>query len=265
MTDELLYPDLTYRVRGLAFKVHGALKGGHPERVYEEALCGALDRDGIAYRRQPQIHVCYKGKQVGEYYPDLLLADGKVLLELKATPAILPLHKAQTLSYLAAAQAELGLLLNFGAPSMQIERLPNFVANRKPFIWNPTPAPDLLYPETTDAVLSALHEIHHELGPGFLSQIYRRAVRIEFLLRQMNVEYLKQLPIRFETQQIDVAPVRLFLVEQRLLVAVAALSETTAPHTEKMRWAMQETGCQLGLIANFHPGKLRVTFLRTSA
>ncbi len=265
MTEELLHADLTYRVRGLAFRVHSALKGGHPERVYEEALCSALERDGIAYRRQPQIQVCYKGKQVGEYYPDLLLADGKVLLELKAVPAIQPLHRAQTLSYLAAAQAELGLILNFGVPSMQIERLPNFVANRKPFIWDPTPARDLLYPETTNAILSALHEVHHELGPGFLPQVYRRAVRIECSLRQINVEFLKQLPVRFEKQQIGVTPVRLFLVEERLLVAVVAISEITAPHTEKMRWAMQETGCQLGLIANYHPGRLRVSFLRTSA
>jgi GxxExxY protein len=265
MANPLLHADLTFHLRGAAFQVHNALKGGHAEQVYEEAFCIALDRTGIPYRRQPQIQLHYKGRQVGEYYPDLMLADDKVLLEFKAVPTIQPLHKAQVLSYLAATQAELGLVFNFGAPSMQIARLPNFVGNRQPFAWTSTAPPDLRFADVTDRVSAALHEVHYELGPGFLHQVYRRAARMELSLRSLNFEYLKDLPLRFEMQSIGTSPTRLLMVERCVLVAVVAVFEITPRHTERLRWAMRETTCQLGLLANFYTGKLQVIYLSASA
>jgi GxxExxY protein len=262
MVDSLLHADLTYYLRGVAFRVHNALAGGHPEEAYEEAFCLALERDGVSYRRQPELAVFYKGKQVGEYRPDLMLADDKVLVDFKAAPAIQPLHKAQVLSYLAVTQAELGLILNFGASSMQIERLPNFVGNRKPFVWTSTISSGLLCAGVTDRVLAVLHEVHYTLGPGFLPQIYRRAVRIELSLHRLNFDYLRELPIRFETHSVGQTPTRLFLVERCLLVGVLATSNITAQHTERLRWAMRETTSQLGLIANYYPSKLHLTYLR---
>lgn len=261
MPEPLLHAELTYYLRGVAYQVHRALGGGHAEQAYENAFCIGLDRDGTPYRRQPQIHVSYKGWQVGEYYPDVMLAEGRVLLDFKAAPMIEALHKAQVLSYLAVTNAELGLLLNFGASSMGFERLPNFLGNRKPFVWTSIPHPGFTCADITDQVLSALHEIHHELGPGFLHQVYRRAVRHELSLRSLNFDYLKELPVHFDTQVVGTSQTRLFLIERRVLLGIIAAQAVTAQQTERLRWAMRETAAQLGLIANFYPSKLQVQFL----
>ena len=83
------YRDLTYYLRGVGFRVHNALKGGHPEKVYENAVLWLLDKDKVAYQSQKEYIVTYKGKQVGKYFPDLMLANGKVAVDFKATPAII--------------------------------------------------------------------------------------------------------------------------------------------------------------------------------
>ena len=101
-------------------------------------------------------------------------------------------------------------------------------------------------------------------GAGFLHQVYRRAARIEFSHHSLSYQYLKELPLRFEGKIISMKPTRLIWVEQKLLVAVVALSQLAATHTEKMSWALRETGCHLGLIANFYPSRLDVRFLRVS-
>ena len=61
---------------------------------------------------------------------------------------------------------------------------------------------------------------------------------------------------------IDRRPTRLFVVEQKLLVATVALAQITSKHTERLRWAQRETGCPLGLIANFYPSALDLRFYR---
>jgi GxxExxY protein len=80
--------------------------------VYEEALGVELVERHIPYRRQHPISVNYKGKSVGEGKLDLLVSD-KLVVELKAVEALLPVHKAQVISYLKATNLHLGLLVNF--------------------------------------------------------------------------------------------------------------------------------------------------------
>ena len=91
---ELLHGELTYKLRGIAFHIHNELRGGHAESVYETALAYALEAAALPFQRQPVYRVTYREQQVGEYRPDFMLCDGALLLELKATPAIEPLHRA---------------------------------------------------------------------------------------------------------------------------------------------------------------------------
>src|SRR5690242_13598392 len=119
---ELIYGEFVYYVQGLGFRIHNALKGGHDEQDYEEAVVWLLDRDGVPFQRQPVYQVMYKGQQVGKYRPDLIVGEDPTLLELKATPEILPIHQAQTLSYLAVTRLRLALIMNFGGAAMQYKR-----------------------------------------------------------------------------------------------------------------------------------------------
>lgn len=103
---------LAHDVIGAAIEVHSHLGPGYQEAVYEEALAVELGMRGISYERQVSRVVSYKGREVGSGKLDLLV-DGRLVVELKAVEKLLPLHKAQVISYLKSAECTLGLLINF--------------------------------------------------------------------------------------------------------------------------------------------------------
>ena len=116
-----LHEDLTRSIIGCAYDVINELGIGFLESVYENALLLALEQAGLAARSQQPIAVHFRGRPVGEFYADLLVAD-QVLIELKAVKAIAPEHQAQIINYLNATGIEVGLLINFGNPKLEIKR-----------------------------------------------------------------------------------------------------------------------------------------------
>jgi GxxExxY protein len=109
---------LAREVIGAAIEVHRILGPGYLECVYEDALCVELELGGIPLSRQVVFGVEYKGKCVGESRLDLLVAN-QLIVELKAVEELLPVHKAQVISYLKATGRELGLLINFNVPVLK--------------------------------------------------------------------------------------------------------------------------------------------------
>lgn len=101
-------------VIGAAIEVHRHLGPGFLESVYEEALSQELRLRGVPFTRQPAVEVGYKGHAVGIERLDFLVGQ-RLVVELKAIEAILPIHLAQLRSYLVAMNLELGLLINFNA------------------------------------------------------------------------------------------------------------------------------------------------------
>jgi GxxExxY protein len=102
-----------------AVKVHRALGPGLLESVYELAFAHELERRGLQVQRQVPIAVRYEDKTFDEGFRADLIVGGKVLVELKAVEAIVPVHKRQVLTYIKLANLRLGYLLNFGAPFMK--------------------------------------------------------------------------------------------------------------------------------------------------
>ncbi|KAA9132548.1 GxxExxY protein [Marinihelvus fidelis] len=117
---------LSYNVIGAAMAVHRALGCGFLESVYEHALVTELRHRGITHARQTSMTVRYRGELVGRFRADLV-ADNRLVIELKAAAAISPACQAQLLNYLRAAEMPVGLILNFGTPTLQIKRLANSV------------------------------------------------------------------------------------------------------------------------------------------
>jgi len=105
--------ELTERIIACAFKVHQVLGTGFMEKVYENAMLIELQKSGLFVQQQAPVAVHYDGKQVGEYYADLLV-ENRLICELKAGQAIAPEHELQLVNYLAATGLDTGLLLNFG-------------------------------------------------------------------------------------------------------------------------------------------------------
>ena len=104
--------ELARAVIGSAIDVHRGLGPGYSESVYEEALAQELVRAGVNFERQKSFKVRFKGCVVGEGRIDFLI-DGKLIVELKASERLMPVHKSQVISHLKATSCSLGLLINF--------------------------------------------------------------------------------------------------------------------------------------------------------
>lgn len=118
----ILYKELSYAVVGAAMEVHNQLGFGFLEAVYQGALAHELFLRGIPHQQYRRLTVAYKGKEVGYYEADIVV-DDKMILELKAVSQIHPRHTAQSIHYLKVTGLRLAILLNFGAKSLQYERL----------------------------------------------------------------------------------------------------------------------------------------------
>ena len=109
-------------VRQTAFNLHQYLRHGHMEKVYENGLAQRLRKLGHQVIQQhPFIVFDADGTELGNYYADLFV-DNLLLVELKAVRTLNDEHTAQVLGYLRACRIEHGLLINFGAPRLQIKK-----------------------------------------------------------------------------------------------------------------------------------------------
>ena len=104
--------DLASRTITAAITVHRKLGPGFPESIYEKALCIELNDHDIPCQSQAPVTVKYKEQIVGQGRIDILI-DNKLVVELKTTESLLPLHHAQVAAYLKAMNLPLGLLVNF--------------------------------------------------------------------------------------------------------------------------------------------------------
>ena len=123
MTEE----DIGHAIIGAAMKVHSAVGPGLLESAYETCLVYELEKQRIGVRNQVSIPIRYEELTIENGYRIDLLVGGLVVVELKAVPAILPVHRGQLLSYLKLGGFKLGFLLNFNVAHMRdgIVRLVN--------------------------------------------------------------------------------------------------------------------------------------------
>jgi len=123
---DILYRDLSYRIRGSIYTVFKKLGPGFLENIYQKALEIELNKRDIAFETQKEIKVYYDGIEVGVHKLDLVVED-KIILELKAVDDLHPQHEAQIISYLKASGLPLGFLVNSGGEKARIKRYINTV------------------------------------------------------------------------------------------------------------------------------------------
>lgn len=113
--------ELTHKVIGAAMAVHRDLGVGSLESVYQKALAielAALDLDVVVEKK---IEVKYRDHVVGDFRADLYVED-QLIVELKSVEELATIHEVQTVNYLKATGHDVGLLINFGSPSLQFKR-----------------------------------------------------------------------------------------------------------------------------------------------
>jgi len=120
----LKYEDITKRIIGCAMKVHSFLGNGFQEVIYQRALEIELNLEGLKFEREKEMPVMYREYEIGTRRVDFFVED-KIMVELKALIQLEDVHLAQGKNYLEAYNMEVGLLINFGAKSLEFKRLFN--------------------------------------------------------------------------------------------------------------------------------------------
>lgn len=118
------YADITEKIIGCAFTVHGTLGNGFQEVIYQRALEIELNKGGLHFQREYEMPIWYDGYNIGSRRVDFLV-EQKISVELKAIIQLQAVQLAQAMNYLEAYNLEIGLLINFGAKSLAYKRLTN--------------------------------------------------------------------------------------------------------------------------------------------
>ena len=118
------HEDLTRKIIGCAMEVHKQLGNGFQEVIYQRALSIELQLQGLEFSREHEMQIQYKGHEIGTRRVDFFV-ENVIMVELKAIINLEVVHLAQAMNYVEAYDLEIGLLLNFGAKSLQFKRVHN--------------------------------------------------------------------------------------------------------------------------------------------
>ena len=113
----------TYAIIGAAMEVHRVFGYGFSEPVYQDGMAVELDLRAIGFVREQQIAIQYKGHELPSKYRPDFVCYGEVIVELKALDRITGVERAQVINYLKATGFKIALLINFGAESLEYERI----------------------------------------------------------------------------------------------------------------------------------------------
>ena len=119
---ELKYKEITEKIIGSAMKVHAALGNGFQEVIYQRALEIEMEESALKFLREFSMPVYYRARQIGERRVDFFVEE-KIMVEIKAITQLENVHLAQAKNYLEAFNLQVGLLVNFGAKSLQFKRI----------------------------------------------------------------------------------------------------------------------------------------------
>ena len=284
--------ELTYEIIGAAIEVHRELGPGKHEAAYERALACELSLRGLAIQVQKPVPVVYKGVKLEcGFRLDVLVCD-TVVVEVKSAELVIPVHRAQTLTYLKLGGWKLALLLNFNVAVLKdgIERLVlGLEEEGKSFALTDSPPPRVLSrnQSTEPSLLSAANsgdreaeqlafeiidsaiEVHRELGPGLLPSAYEACLCHELHLRNVTFECKRPLALSYKgTPLAELDEVEL-MVGGRVVVDPCALTEVKPVHEARLLSQLRLGGWKLGLLINFNTialkeGLRRVVVNRTA-
>jgi len=264
---ELLYKELTGEILGSYYTVYNGLSRTYPEFIHENALVKVIGDKGVHYRRQPEYQIMYKERLVGVQQLDILLVDERVVIECKVAPRLKGIHKAQLFSYMKTVGARVGLLLNFGGPEPEFDRLyfdPERQAEYEPGFRSLDELPEgLLCPEATGEVLGGAVEVHRTLGPGFIHRVYANACYQEYRLRGVGAEPRREYQVIFQGESIGSLKFNHFVIEGTVMHFPLTLRDVNDLNTNNLKDWMRYQGICLGILTNFYDTAIHPVFIRT--
>ena len=196
---------------------------------------------------------------------DIFVA-GEVVVELKVTSSIDPIHLAQLLSYLRTVSKEVGLLFRFGGPEPEFaRRVLTTQTWRETFDRDSTvlaKREGLLYPELTHEIIAGTLEVFKALGPGFIHRIYANACYHELQLR--GLEVMPRRELRVFLDDIDLGSIKFghLQVDNRALVFPVAVSNPDDIRMTNLKAWMRHLNIPIGILVNFNTTWLEPIVLR---
>lgn len=198
----LLYEELSYIVLGCIYEVHTELEAGFDEESYQLALALKLKENDIPFRSQDIRYVEHRGERFHKFVLDLII-DDKIILELKATEnKFHPQHTFQILSYLKCWKKHLGILVNFGLPSVAFKRVP-FTEKDGILVEDYTYIKDLITPTIRPSLKdlrAALLNIFQTHGLGYGEQVYKKTLQKELNYKKVKYEEYAIVPVKLKKQ-----------------------------------------------------------------
>lgn len=122
----LIYPELSYKIVGLAFKVFNDVGYGMNEKFYQTAFQNLLQESKLDYKKEQLVKLSYANQPAGKYFLDFIV-DSKVIVELKVRPRLGYVHIRQVMSYLKSTGHKLALLIYFTRDGIKYRRIVNAV------------------------------------------------------------------------------------------------------------------------------------------
>ena len=118
------YENVTRRIIGAAMQVHSTLGNGFQEVIYQRALAIEMAYQHLTFEREKNLPIYYRNQEIGTRRVDFFV-ENQVMVELKALSRLEDVHLAQAMNYLEAYHTAVGLLINFGAKSLEFKRVHN--------------------------------------------------------------------------------------------------------------------------------------------
>lgn len=118
------HEEVTHKIIGCAMKVHSTLGNGFQEVIYQRALAIEMEKQGLGFQREMEMSIFYEGIDIGTRRVDFFV-DENIMVELKALIKLEDVHLAQAMNYCQAYNLPIGLLINFGAKSLEFKRVYN--------------------------------------------------------------------------------------------------------------------------------------------
>lgn len=118
------HEELTHKIIGCAMKVHSTLGNGFQEIIYQRALAIEMEKHNLGFQREMEMTIFYGEIDIGTRRVDFFV-EGNIMVELKAVIRLEDVHLAQAMNYCQAYNLPIGLLINFGAKSLEFKRVYN--------------------------------------------------------------------------------------------------------------------------------------------
>lgn len=124
MREDIVYPELSYKLIGISFKVYNSLGFECREIYVQRAYAQEILNEGLYFIREKEIALTYDGRVIGKYKLDFIV-ENKIIVELKVVPIIKNIHIRQVLEYLNATKLKLAILIYFTPKGVMYKRVVN--------------------------------------------------------------------------------------------------------------------------------------------